>query len=96
MQSSRPGRSDPGGDQGASAGAAHAASDAAHRRSDRLGHGLPGLAALRPPRPGHPKLPGGGGPGGQDRRLWNVPGHLQHGLLPGKTEESHQFFSISL
>lgn len=83
-QGSRPRRSHPGGDQDAPAGSAHAAADAAHRRPDRLGHGLPGLPALCPPRPGNPQLPGRGGPGGEDRRLRNVPGHLQHRLLSGE------------
>lgn len=83
-QSSRPGRSYPGGDEDAPTGSADAASDAAHRRPDRLGHGLPGVAALRPPRPGNPQLPGGRGPGGEDRRLRHVPRHLQHRLLSGE------------
>lgn len=84
LQSSRPWRSYPGGVQDAPAGSAHSASDAAHRRPDRLGHGLPGVTALRPPRPGNPQLSGGGGPGGQNRRLWHVPRHLQHRLLSGE------------
>lgn len=84
QQSSRPWCSYPGGVEDAPAGSAHTASDAAHRCPDRLGHGVPGITALRPPRPGNPQLSGGRGPGGQDRRLWHVPRHLQHRLLPGE------------
>lgn len=84
QQSSRPWRSYPRGVEDAPAGSAHTASDAAHCRPDRFGHGVPGITALRPPRPGNPQLSGGRGPGGQDRRLWHVPRHLQHRLLPGE------------
>lgn len=34
-------------------GGAGALADAPHRQSDRLGYGVPGLAALRAPGPGH-------------------------------------------
>lgn len=84
LQSSRPWRSHPGGVKDAPAGSAHPAPDAAHRRPDRFGHGLPGIPALRPPRPGNPQLSGGGGPGGEDRRFWHVQRHLQHRLLSGE------------
>ena len=63
---------------------ADAVADAAHCPADRCRHGLPGIAALRAPRPSHPELPGGREPPGEDRGLRHVPGRVQHRLLQGE------------
>lgn len=68
--------------------------DAAHRLPNRVGHGLPGLAALRPPGLGYSQLPGGQRPPSQDRRLRHVKGHLQQRLLQGKWARLFHFVKL--
>lgn len=65
-------------------GGARALSDAPHRQSDSLGHGVPGFPALCTPGPGHEELPGWSQSTSEDWRFWHVQGRLQYWLLQGK------------
>lgn len=67
---------------------AHSVPDAAHCPTDCCWYGVPGLAAFCPQRLGNKELSGRRKPAGQDRRLWHVQGHLQHGLLQSEYSAS--------